>query len=117
MTPEVTKIGNKLFDKVELASQKVELGLIQDIQADLKTWVSSSATVKTAINQLITKVLKDNTELKNVFAAIDKVERAAVELGVDNVVKDAQNLRKEAIAISSSLLRGADALKEALAIL
>ncbi len=116
MTTE--KLVNKaLFGKTELASQKVELGLIQDIQADLKTWVTSSGTVKSAINQLITKVLKDNTELKMVFAAIDKVEKAAVELGVDNVVKEAQNLRKESIAISSSLLRGADKLKEAVAIL
>jgi len=31
MTPEVTKIGNKLFDKVELASQKIELALGQDL--------------------------------------------------------------------------------------
>jgi len=31
MTPEVTKIGNKLFDKVELASQRIELALGQDL--------------------------------------------------------------------------------------
>jgi hypothetical protein len=30
MNPEVKKIGNKLFDKVELASQKVELANIND---------------------------------------------------------------------------------------
>ena len=34
MNPEVKKIGNKLFDKVELSSQKVELAKsITDIQA------------------------------------------------------------------------------------
>jgi prefoldin subunit 5 len=33
MNPEVTKIGNKLFDKVELASQKVELALGQDLMS------------------------------------------------------------------------------------
>jgi hypothetical protein len=30
MTPEVKKIGNKLFDKVELGSHKVDLGIIQE---------------------------------------------------------------------------------------
>jgi hypothetical protein len=106
------------IEKVELSeTKKIELGLIQDIQADLNTWVGATNSVKTAINQLITKLIKDNTDLRDVFAAIDKVERAAAELGVDNVVKDAQSLRKQAIAISGSLLKGADKLKEALSVL
>jgi hypothetical protein len=32
MTPEVTKIGNKLFDKVELASEKINLALVDDLK-------------------------------------------------------------------------------------
>jgi hypothetical protein len=32
MTPEVKKIGNKLFDKVELSSVKVDLAINDDVQ-------------------------------------------------------------------------------------
>jgi len=34
MNPEVTKIGNKLFDKVELATQKVDLSSIKFLEDD-----------------------------------------------------------------------------------
>ena len=33
MNPEVKKIGNKLFDKVELESQKVELALLDNLKS------------------------------------------------------------------------------------
>lgn len=89
---------------------KFELGLIQDIQADLKTWYPAMNSTKQAIGQLSAKLVKDNQELKLVFAAIDKVEKAASELGANEIVKQVQGLRKEALAVSSSLLGANDAL-------
>ena len=89
---------------------KFELGLIQDIQADLKTWYPAMNSTKQAISQLSAKLVKDNQELKLVFAAIDKVEKAAAELGANEIVKQVQGLRKEALAVTSSLLGANDAL-------
>jgi hypothetical protein len=89
---------------------KFELGLIQDIQADLKTWYPAMNSTKQAIGQLSAKLVKDNQELKLVFAAIDKVEKAAAELGANEIVKQVQGLRKEALSVTSSLLGANDAL-------
>lgn len=108
-------VYNKLFtEKTELAKHEVELGLIQDIEKDLNTWYGASQSVKQALNQLRSKVIKDNQELKLVFQAIDKVERAAAELGVDAVVKQAQDSRKKAISVSSGLLGAADDIFKAI---
>jgi hypothetical protein len=94
----------------QIKGVKFELGLIQDIQADLKTWYPAMNSTKQAISQLSAKLVKDNQELKLVFAAIDKVEKAAAELGANEIVKQVQGLRKEALAVSSSLLGANDAL-------
>jgi hypothetical protein len=103
-------VNNALFGKTELKSEKVELGLIQDIQADLNSWYPAMSSSKQAISQISAKLVKDNQELKLVSAAIDKVERAAVELGATEIVKQAQAQRKEVIKISSSLLGANDKL-------
>jgi hypothetical protein len=58
-------------------------------------------------------VQKDNQELKLVFAAINKVEAAAAEIGADNIVKETQLLRKEALKISGGLLGSYDSLDKA----
>ena len=100
--------------KVELSSMDVELGLVQDIEKDLNTWYGASQSVKQALTQLRSKVIKDNQELKLVFQAIDKVERAAAEIGVDIVVKQAQELRKKAITISGGLLGSSDDIFKAI---
>jgi regulator of replication initiation timing len=66
MNPEVTKIGNKLFDKVELESQKVELGLTQDIVAVLKQISSEMINAEKSINNL--ELLKKQTDEQKVKA-------------------------------------------------
>ena len=109
-----TVFGKLFKEETQLASHQVELGLVQDIEKDLNTWLGASQSVKQALNQLRSKVIKDNQELKLVFEAIDKVERAAAEIGVDNVVKQAQALRKKAISIQSGLLGGADDIFKAI---
>jgi hypothetical protein len=59
MNPEVKKIGNKLFDKVELASQKVELGVVEDI-----------AKMISDANSLLKTLVDDKTLLANADKAI-----------------------------------------------
>jgi uncharacterized protein (DUF3084 family) len=115
MTKE-QKIISKLYEakKVELGTHKVELGLIQDIEKDLNTWFSASNSVKQALTQLRAKVIKDNQELKLVETAIDKVQKAASELGADAIFKATQDLRKKQIAISSGLLSASDAIFKAI---
>jgi hypothetical protein len=110
------EIINKLSEKeaVKLESQLVELGLIQDIEKDLNTWFGASDSVKQALTQLRAKVIKDNQELKLVVQAIDKVQKAASELGADVIFKQAQDLRKKQIAISSGLLGASDAILKAI---
>jgi hypothetical protein len=103
------KILSELY-KVELSEINVELSLIDD----LNTWYGASQSVKQALTQLRSKVIKDNQELKLVFQAIDKVERAAAELGADVIVKQAQDSRKKALSISSGLLGGADDIFKAI---
>ncbi len=91
MTPEVTKIGNKLFDKVELESQKVELAIADKLKVELKNY-----------SNLISNYGK---ELDNYFVPIRSLEKLITELkGTSaNVVKIAQDLRKQEDLISSEI--------------
>jgi len=91
MTPEVTKIGNKLFDKVELGSQKVELAIADKLKVELKNY-----------SNLISNYGK---ELDNYFVPIRSLEKLITELkGTSaNVVKIAQDLRKQEDLISSEI--------------
>ena len=54
MNPEVKKIGDKLFDKVELASQKVELALADDIKALIGKYKGLDDNVKTTNREAYT---------------------------------------------------------------
>jgi hypothetical protein len=96
MTPEVTKIGNKLFDKVELESQKVELGLTQDIVAVLKQISSEMINAEKTINNLSSlkkqtdeQKVKAEESMKNLVSLYnkglpiyDKIDKMSEELDV-----------------------------------
>ncbi len=81
MNPEVTKIGNKLFDKVELSSQKIELGILQDLQENINKGVALGDKTKqqltVADNQLKTKretekkLAAEEIELKKQLEILD----------------------------------------------
>jgi hypothetical protein len=95
MNPEVKKIGNKLFDKVELSSVKVELAfdfstIIKQTDEALKG--TSSATDKlnkAAASYIEAKKLFDryqnvpSTYQKNVDAYYKEYNKKAQELGID----------------------------------
>jgi hypothetical protein len=90
MTPEVTKIGNKLFDKVELASQRIDLGLIDDIN---KLKIEANNIEDSAVSEIKKSIsILDNASnildkailsSKSVIDQIDKAKIMAKELGID----------------------------------
>lgn len=89
MTPEVKKIGNKLFDKVDLASQKVELALADDIKALIGKYKGLDDNVKTAkgkaVNGLISYVDNIRGAYQNAQQAVDMIsqlEAKSKELGL-----------------------------------
>jgi histidyl-tRNA synthetase len=94
MTPEVTKIGNKLFDKVELASYKIELGLIDEISKEL-TNAFNSQDVETEINNAVAKLQKSLPIYKSVVVKCDealaKIKDLGITGGVDKQVLEQKN--------------------------
>jgi histidyl-tRNA synthetase len=97
MNPEVTKIGNKLFDKVELAQHKVELTVVSDLEKLLKEIKSLNAPISQNIDKLMNldKLLKDEKELsknnlnklnsayEKAVVLVDKLKQTSKELGID----------------------------------
>jgi len=79
MNPEVKKIGNKLFDKVELSSTKVELGISEDMSK-----LTSEAEA------MLTKLRNDNNSLRNADKAIS------------DAITQGQKLKSEALKNISS---------------
>jgi hypothetical protein len=66
MTPQEKNVFSKLFTKTELASQKVELGLTQDIVAVLKQISSEMINAEKSVNNL--SLLKKQTDEQKVKA-------------------------------------------------
>jgi hypothetical protein len=66
MTPQEKKVFSKLFPKTELASQKVELGLTQDIVSVLKQISSEMINAEKSVNNL--EALKMKTDEQKVKA-------------------------------------------------
>jgi hypothetical protein len=83
MTPEVTKIGNKLFDKVELSSVKVELGVVEDI-----------AKMASDANSLLKILVDDKTLLANADKAI-----AVANTNADKVAVNSEKNAQKALAL------------------
>jgi hypothetical protein len=129
MNPEVTKIGNKLFDKVELESQKVELALLDNLKSytnGLKKYTDEGTGLQ-KLGERQKKELSDTisalrkwSDLGNSMAddmASDLVafERQAKELGIDaKASKDyveAEKAFKTYAAFAQGMTRVADSLK------
>jgi hypothetical protein len=88
MTPEIKKIGNKLFDKVELESQKVELGVVEDIA---KMISDANSLLKTLLDD---KVLLVNAD-KNIQSAKVEAEKL-IKSSITNAEKIAVSTDKNA---------------------
>jgi hypothetical protein len=96
MTPQEKKVFSKLFPKTELASQKVELGLTQDIVAVLKQISSEMINAEKTINNLSSlkkqtdeQKVKAEESMKNLVSLYnkglpiyDKIDKMSEELDV-----------------------------------
>lgn len=91
MNPEVTKIGNKLFDKVELASERIEL-------ADLASFQKAVANAETALD----KVVPSRTKAKDALTGY-KVDALTTLRAYDDVMAQYAELQKLAKQIGLEL--------------
>ena len=71
----------------ELSAEKVELGLTQDIQADIDSVFSSLKSVRKVIIDAEVMLDKNAKAIQTIKKAIDRVERVGKEIGADEVVK------------------------------
>jgi hypothetical protein len=91
MNPEVTKIGNKLFDKVDLSSVKIEL-------ADLASFQKAVANAETALD----KVAPSKTKAKDALTGY-KVDTLTTLRAYDDVMAQYAELQKLAKQIGLEL--------------
>jgi hypothetical protein len=96
MNPEIIKIGNKLF-KTELATQKVELGSVKELEFQLKQlkgWESDMLKEAGKYMDILTSLEKQyqiangkrnlaNREAGNSLAVIESFKNNAKNLGID----------------------------------
>jgi hypothetical protein len=97
MTPEVKKIGNKLFDKVELSSVKIDL-------ADLASFQKAVANAETALD----KVAPSKQKAKDALTSY-KVDALSSLNGYNNVLEQYAELQKLAKQIGLELPANAKA--------
>ena len=90
MNPEVKKIGNKLFDKVELGSHKIELGLIDDFNKDYQKINDVFFKTETSVvdyNELANKIASDFNSAGQILLTANKkfedVLKSAKDLGIE----------------------------------
>jgi len=90
MNPEVTKIGNKLFDKVELSSVKIELGIMDDLQTQSNLLNSRRLELDDFVTSFVKSkndAINKNNELLKLMGDFDKTlkkaDDAAYSLGIE----------------------------------
>lgn len=106
MNPEVKKIGNKLFDKVELASQKVELALTDDIKKIMQDalnfknqYINAATQSVNSLKEAKRLAINWRDNLSEANKLIINLNQKANELGVD--------IPKEVLAYKDIILKGA----------
>lgn len=113
MTPELKKIGNKLF----LGTQKVELAIIDDLKKAIDDGRKQEANLysdfKGALNAIISKAreieIKYNVLLSNINEPLFQSEKQAKELGLDFKSTD---FYKQANSVIASLEDRKDAIDQ-----
>jgi len=90
MNPEVTKIGNKLFEKVELASERIELALVDDFNKDYQKLNDVFFKAETNVvdyNELANKISSDFNSVGQILLSANKrfedVLKSAKDLGIE----------------------------------
>ena len=106
MNPEVKKIGNKLFDKVELGSEKVELALTDDIKKIMQDalnfknqYINAATQSVNSLKEAKRLAINWRDNLSEANKLIINLNQKANELGVD--------VPKEVLAYKDIISKGA----------
>jgi hypothetical protein len=90
-------VFNKLAEetKVELATQKIELALVDDIRAEMAQ--ANKGAIKgidmiEAAKRPLENSLKDNREL---FKKLQRTKKSAIELGANDILKELQKYERQ----------------------
>ncbi len=106
MTPQEKNVFNKLF-KTELATQKVELGVVQDAEKVISDYFKSTDTANSKIKGAIASLreaeqfVKSSVEKSNILLKLKSdIEKQAKDLGID--ANNIQTIKDINLAISDS---------------
>ena len=69
---------------------KIELGVIQDIDADMNSVADSLRTIRQGLLKIESLIAENANALKIAGSAISKVESAAKEIGADSILAEAK---------------------------
>ena len=80
------------LNKVELKSEKIELGAIDDLDGRYKKIASEAPKIKNKILKLSSELSSVSNELDNLQENYQKLEGMAKELGANNIEKRAKKM-------------------------
>ena len=106
MTPELKKIGNKLF----LNTQKVELALVDDLKADLKALFDNGSKKANELSAIASSLQSGKSVAFQIVEKSKKAIAMAKELGLetnefDFVLKEADNYAKVLDAAAKNAIK------------
>jgi predicted nucleic acid-binding Zn-ribbon protein len=96
-------------DEVNLASEKVELNKVEDLMKEGGKIGGNIKSLEMEILSMANDIKKESSKYDSLISEMSKLEKAAKELGVDNVAKDAT----EAIKFYKDRQRRADSMLNA----
>jgi len=97
-----SNITNFLNSKsVELKSNKIELGAIQDLEKSFRKEFSDSKSADGDISKAISVIERTKNMMNNIFKGAGEIEARAKELGVD--VEEIDNIMKVSKDVSDRM--------------
>jgi len=88
----LNKVYSKLNKKTELATHKVDLGAIDDLDDKYKKIASKAPKIKQQILKNSNELSAVSNDLDNLQSDFKKLEGMAKELGADNIEKRARTM-------------------------
>ena len=87
MSRNITEFLNSKKEQVELSSQKIELGLIQDVTKAYDKADASSKSARGAISSVFSDLSSASKQFSDIAKSIQQGKATAKELGADDVLK------------------------------
>ena len=91
------KVFNKLFkeDKTELATQKVELGIFDDIEKLKNKALSASKRAEKSVLSALSDFADSTSALEQAIKVTEDGKQKAKELGADELIKRAELIKSQ----------------------